>query len=438
MFLSDNGSQFTGRELGRYLREIGVRQQFTAPYCPQENPTERANRTLKTMLAQVCQNQHNKCNEFLPEINLAMNSCISETTGHSPAYIIQCREPRLPNILYDEVTNGTGTTGKSSEERAEELRDVFKMVRQRIGQAGEQQRRYYNLRRRQWKPAVGDWVWVRQHPLSKAIESFAAKLAPKYDGPYEVMGYTSPVIVNVRGQQRNDVRRAHLSELKPFASAETSSSGRVNAPVLEAATNTFSVVSSSGVKKSLDGNMENRSPVLKTKAYYKQQWQNQEDEVTPTSSKRICQGVPGVTQPNPVRLGRTTIGDVPRPVAIVRPFRVQRRPSSLDIIEISDEENAANPGFMWPPVNGSFAPNTDDQPTPPRPRHGSANSPTPPQIMSPGSSIIILDEDSLSSVTSHESLPAPIMSPGSSIITLEEESLPEVIPTSIVSQSEAS
>lgn len=53
VFLSDNGSQFTGRELGRYLREIGVRQQFTAPYCPQENPTERANRTLKTMMAQV-------------------------------------------------------------------------------------------------------------------------------------------------------------------------------------------------------------------------------------------------------------------------------------------------------------------------------------------------------------------------------------------------
>lgn len=121
-----------------------------------------------------------------------------------------------------------------------------------------------------------------------------------------------------------------------------------------------------------------------------------------------------------------------------RSLRVQQRPTPLDIIEISDEENAANPGFMWPPVNGSFAPNTDDQPTPPRPRHGSANSPTPPQIMSPGSSIIILDEDSLSSVTSHESLPAPIMSPGSSIITLEEESLPEMIPTSIVSQSEAS
>jgi len=31
---------------------MGIRQQFTAPYTPQENTTERANRIVNTMIAQ--------------------------------------------------------------------------------------------------------------------------------------------------------------------------------------------------------------------------------------------------------------------------------------------------------------------------------------------------------------------------------------------------
>jgi len=39
--ITDNGVQ--------YLQTLGIRQQFTAPYTPQKNPTERAIRTFKTM-----------------------------------------------------------------------------------------------------------------------------------------------------------------------------------------------------------------------------------------------------------------------------------------------------------------------------------------------------------------------------------------------------
>jgi len=46
----DNGSQFSSKTFKDFLKETGVEPQFTAPYCPRENPT---NRTVKAMTAQT-------------------------------------------------------------------------------------------------------------------------------------------------------------------------------------------------------------------------------------------------------------------------------------------------------------------------------------------------------------------------------------------------
>jgi len=71
---------------------MGAKQQFTAPYTPQENLTERANRTGKTMIAQFAgQNQRN-WDEKWPEIMLAVNTSVSESTGHTSSFITQVRE----------------------------------------------------------------------------------------------------------------------------------------------------------------------------------------------------------------------------------------------------------------------------------------------------------------------------------------------------------
>ncbi|XP_052850683.1 uncharacterized protein K02A2.6-like [Drosophila gunungcola] len=50
--ICDNGTQFTIRSFRAFYRNNGIQLEYTAPYSPQQNSTERANRTIKTMIAQ--------------------------------------------------------------------------------------------------------------------------------------------------------------------------------------------------------------------------------------------------------------------------------------------------------------------------------------------------------------------------------------------------
>jgi len=128
---------------------------------------------------------------MLPEIFLAINSSISHSTGYTPAFLTQGRELRLPAMLYDKLTPGSAVVHTGPEDKASHLKGIFDIVRSNLQRASLEQARYYNLRRREWRPMFGSQVWLRQHPLSKAAEEFAAKLAPKYDGPYTVAKFTS-------------------------------------------------------------------------------------------------------------------------------------------------------------------------------------------------------------------------------------------------------
>jgi len=67
---------------------------------------------------------------LLPEISLAVNSSVSDTTGFSPAFLVQGREPRLPNALHSEVTQGRGTAQVPPTERREQLHNIFKVARE--------------------------------------------------------------------------------------------------------------------------------------------------------------------------------------------------------------------------------------------------------------------------------------------------------------------
>jgi len=184
----DNGVQFTGKKT-----KTAMEQQFTAPYTPHQNPTERTNRTIGTMMAQITGVEQTKWDENLPELMLTYNSSTSESTARNPAQLLYGRELRLPKALFDEVTQGSGmfrNHGKMETTENDQNRSGGK-----YGRRSQAQKHHYDLRKREWKPEVGQIAWCKTHYLSNAEEKFNAILAPKYDGPWKVHSFLSPVRV---------------------------------------------------------------------------------------------------------------------------------------------------------------------------------------------------------------------------------------------------
>lgn len=58
--ISDNGSQFTAKVFIQFLKDNFVFHVLTPPYSPQCNPTERANRTIKTLIKIYLRVNHKK------------------------------------------------------------------------------------------------------------------------------------------------------------------------------------------------------------------------------------------------------------------------------------------------------------------------------------------------------------------------------------------
>jgi len=168
------------------------------------------------MIAQYVENGKNTWDRT-PELSLAINTSVSYKLGSHG---------------YPDPGPGTATSPQNPSERAERLKEVFLIVQKHLQKASREQGRHYSLRRRTWKPEMGSLVLVRQHHLSKAIEGFAAKLAPKFDGPYKVVAFPSPNVVRIRLPGQRKGRLANIGDLRSTPATNPDSAKEVNRPTL--------------------------------------------------------------------------------------------------------------------------------------------------------------------------------------------------------------
>lgn len=212
--LSDRGPQFLSQLLIDLCRSWGVTQKLTTSYHPQTNLTERVNRTLKTMMASYVGENHKEWDMWLAEFRFAINNAKHETTNRTPAELTLGRPLKGP---LERLIHYSPDPSQSSYSIIERQHQLAEEVKQSVRKAQLRQARYYNAHRRDAQFQVGDLVWVRAHPVSKALEHFSSKLAPRWSGPARVKTKLGPVNYKVGWIHPNDKEdTVNIVNLKPF------------------------------------------------------------------------------------------------------------------------------------------------------------------------------------------------------------------------------
>lgn len=222
IIICDNGPQYRCRQFLKMAEEYKCQVKFNALYHPRANPTERVNRTLKTMLAMYTSENHRTWDENIHKIACAIRTSTHETTKLTPYFINFGRNMVLSGTDYSskdllDVEDGSQTCENS---RNESFRNMFKEVRNRLEISGKRSCDRYNLRCRNIEYFPNQLVWKKNYVLSDASKFFTQKLAPKYVGPFYVKKRLSPWTYELQDEKGDSKGVWHVKDLKPGPDVE--------------------------------------------------------------------------------------------------------------------------------------------------------------------------------------------------------------------------
>ncbi|XP_015608279.1 uncharacterized protein K02A2.6-like [Cephus cinctus] len=199
--LSDNGPQFTSQIWKEAAQKWEIQLWTTPIYHPQANPTERRNQEIKKGLRlRLEQSRHRTWDRYIPEILFNLRRRQNAATGRTPAEVLLGKNLQRPGDWRLRNTH----------DHKEEDRQPYQQ------EAQVQQQRYQKRYKGEIKPPTyqpGDWVYLREHPLSNAAEGFNAGFAPRQSGPYQILTHLSGGTFTIA--KRGQAIKVHEKLLRP-------------------------------------------------------------------------------------------------------------------------------------------------------------------------------------------------------------------------------
>lgn len=210
--IMDNGKQFVSKELMKLFDEYQIgKLWYNSYYHPQNNFTERYNRTLGSCLRAFCENDQRHWDANLIKIQLALRTAVHEVTGYSPFYLNFGRQYVASGNEYKELRDEWKITLRQFNNQIEEFSKVSKEVQARMHRAYKKNRDYYNAGRVEVSFEVNDMVLRKNFAQSNASQFISSKLLPKYI-PLFVMKKTSDSTYDLKDEQGNFVGNYHVQD----------------------------------------------------------------------------------------------------------------------------------------------------------------------------------------------------------------------------------
>ncbi|CAF1205217.1 unnamed protein product [Adineta steineri] len=189
---------------------------------------ERINRTLKPILASLAHNDSKSWDIKLVQIAFALRTAPSESTDHSPAFLMFGRHPRQPLDLLlrsPPVSDNLPSSDELSIYRKRLLDDLlpaYKSARELLDISHQTQARNYNDHRRSSHFNPGDIVWVTSLSGIAMGKWRGSKMQPRREGPYKIITKLSSVTYELEHlTSHRRLSPIHVERLTPYYSFTT-------------------------------------------------------------------------------------------------------------------------------------------------------------------------------------------------------------------------
>jgi transposase InsO family protein len=190
--VSDRDAKFTSRFWTELSRLLDVHLAMSTAFHPQtDGQTERANRTLITMLRSFVDQRQSNWDLLLPAAEFAVNNAVNASSGVSPFFFNTGMHPNVPMSLLAPSPGPNPSANDFVRLQSEALI----LAKESLAAAQERQATAADTRRRDHDFKVGDQVLLSLENITLPADRTrtSQKLLARFAGPHTIVEQLSPV-----------------------------------------------------------------------------------------------------------------------------------------------------------------------------------------------------------------------------------------------------